>query len=487
MNKTFLYPKEAAMSQATMPSDSDTESRLAQLERELHHDEDKVASWTTFTVGLAIMAMLVALVAGALAVRDDGAPKATAPAVSTKALPTSVKVALSEFAIKPSTVRVAEGGSLAVTNSGAIDHNLAVQDHGLATAMLKAGESATLPLDHLAAGTYTLFCEVPGHGDAGMTAKLVVGAAAAQTVAKVSGGKDATIDAAATPGPDWHAFDPTLAPAPGGSVHNVEFHATETVMEVAPGVKQQMWTFGGQVPGPTLRGKLGDVFNVTLVNDGKVGHSIDFHASKVAPNVAMRTLEPGQSLVYQFKADYAGVWMYHCGTAPALHHIGNGMFGAVIIDPPNLPSVDHEYLMVQSELYLGPSGQPGDLKKMQAVKPDAIVFNGFYNQYKFQPVTVNPGDRVRVWVLDAGPSENSAFHIVGTIFDTVYKEGSYLLRPDATHGGSQVLDLQPAQGGFVEFTLNDEGSYPMVTHKFANVGKGALGLFQVGNAAAMNH
>jgi FtsP/CotA-like multicopper oxidase with cupredoxin domain len=201
----------------------------------------------------------------------------------------------------------------------------------------------------------------------------------------------------------------------------------------------------------------------------------------------MRTLEPGQSLVYQFKADYAGVWMYHCGTAPALHHIGNGMFGAVIIDPPNLPSVDHEYLMVQSELYLGPSGQPGDLKKMQAVKPDAIVFNGFYNQYKFQPVTVNPGDRVRVWVLDAGPSENSAFHIVGTIFDTVYKEGSYLLRPDATHGGSQVLDLQPAQGGFVEFTLNDEGSYPMVTHKFANVGKGALGLFQVGNAAAMNH
>ncbi len=469
--------------------DSELDERLAQLERELHQDEDKVTSWTTFTVGLAIMAMLVALVAGGLALRDNnGSAKPTSPkaAASTKALPTSVKVALSEFAIKPAAVRIAEGGSLAVTNGGSIDHNLAVQDHGLATKMMKGGESDTLPLDHLAAGTYTLFCEVPGHADAGMTAKLVVGAAA-ETVVKASASKDATIDPQATPAPAWHAFDPTLAPVTGGSVHNVEFHATETVLEVAPGVKQQMWTFGGQVPGPTLRGKIGDVFNVTLTNDGKIGHSIDFHASKVAPNVAMRTIAPGESLVYQFKADYAGIWMYHCGTAPALHHIGNGMFGAVIIDPPGLPAVDHEFVMVQSELYLGPNAQPGDLKKMQAVNADAVVFNGFYNQYKFSPIVVNKGDRVRVWVLDAGPSENSAFHIVGTIFDTVYKEGAYELRPDATHGGSQVLDLQPAQGGFVEFTLNDDGSYPMVTHKFANVGKGALGLFQVGGAAAMNH
>jgi nitrite reductase (NO-forming) len=88
-----------------------------------------------------------------------------------------------------------------------------------------------------------------------------------------------------------------------------------------------------------------------------------------------------------------------------------------------------------------------------------------------------------VWVLDAGPNENSAFHIVGTVFDTVYKEGAYLLRPDGTSGGSQVLDLQPAQGGFVEFTLAEPGLYPMVTHKFANVGKGALGLLQAGEVA----
>jgi nitrite reductase (NO-forming) len=93
---------------------------------------------------------------------------------------------------------------------------------------------------------------------------------------------------------------------------------------------------------------------------------------------------------------------------------------------------------------------------------------------------VEPEERVRVWVLDAGPSENSSFHIVGTIFDTVFKEGTYLIEPDGRRAGSQALDLQPAQGGFVEFTFDEAGLYPIVTHKFANVGKGALGLFQAG-------
>jgi nitrite reductase (NO-forming) len=160
------------------------------------------------------------------------------------------------------------------------------------------------------------------------------------------------------------------------------------------------------------------------------------------------------------------------------------MFGAVIIDPPQLAPVDHEYVMVQSEYYLGPQGQPGDLAKMKAEQWDAIVFNGYVNQYQYAPIKVEKNQRIRVWVLDAGPSENSSFHIVGTIFDTVFKEGSYLLQPDARHGGSQALDLQPAQGGFVEFSLAEDGLYPIVTHKFANVGKGAMGMFQAGQVAA---
>jgi len=121
---------------------------------------------------------------------------------------------------------------------------------------------------------------------------------------------------------------------------------------------------------------------------------------------------------------------------------------------------------------------------MQDEQHDAVVFNGYVNQYQHEPIRVETGERVRVWLLDAGPSENSAFHIVGTIFDTVFKEGAYQLAPDAGRGGAQVLDLQPAQGGFVEFTFDEDGLYPIVTHKFANVGKGALGLFQAGEVEA---
>jgi FtsP/CotA-like multicopper oxidase with cupredoxin domain len=151
------------------------------------------------------------------------------------------------------------------------------------------------------------------------------------------------------------------------------------------------------------------------------------------------------------------------------------MHGAIVIDPPDLAPVAHEYVLVQSELYLGTEGKPGDLAKMQREAHDAVVFNGDVNQYQHHPIRVEPGERVRVWVLDAGPSENSAFHTVGTIFDTVFKEGAYLLRPDSRRGGSQALDLQPSQVGFVEFTLDEAGLYPAVMHKFANVGKGALG------------
>ena len=294
----------------------------------------------------------------------------------------------------------------------------------------------------------------------------------------------ATIDFQATPAADWTPYDPTLKPADGATEHKLTMHATEKVLEIAPGVTQEMWTFDDKVPGATLRGNVGDLFTITLVNDGKLAHSIDLHASKVAWNVEMKSINPGESIVYQFKAKLAGAFMYHCGTAPALHHIGNGMYGAIIIDPPVLAPVDHEYVLVQSEIYTGPEGQPGDLTKMMAEAPDAVVFNGYVSQYKFHPIRVEPNERVRVWVVDAGPSENSSFHIVGTIFDTVFKEGSYTLQPDARQGGSQALDLQPAQGGFVEFSFDAAGLYPIVTHKFVNVGKGALGLFQAGEVAA---
>jgi nitrite reductase (NO-forming) len=156
----------------------------------------------------------------------------------------------------------------------------------------------------------------------------------------------------------------------------------------------------------------------------------------------------------------------------------------VVIDPPNLPPVDKEYAFVQSELYAGDAGEVAPLEDLLAEQWGAVAFNGFANQYAIEPITTAlPGERVRIWVLDAGPSENAAFHIVGTQWDTVFKEGAYLLRPEnEERGGSQTLDLQPSQGGFVEFAFPEDGTYAMVTHKFASASKGALGLWKVGDA-----
>lgn len=399
------------------------------------------------------------------------------------------EIEIGEFYVKPNKIEINAGDSvvLKVTNKGNMRHDLKLNGT-IGTGFIEPGRTEITELGDVSA-TSKAWCTVAGHRAAGMELTIVaigestnshttVSAPAAQAASD-----SAVIDPNAKPGVDWKPFDPTLAPAPGGTEHKLTIEAGETQIEVAPGVMQEMWTFNGQVPGPVLRGKVGDLFTVTLVNKGKVAHSIDLHASKVAWNDEMRSINPGESLVYQFVAKYSGIFMYHCGTAPALHHIGNGMFGTIVIDPPNLPAVDHEYIIVQSELYLGPQGQPGDLTKMTNEDWDAVVFNGYFNQYVHKPIRVEPNQRVRVWVIDEGPSENSSFHIVGTVFDTVYKEGTYLLRPNDTHGGAQALDLQPAQGGFVEFTFDEAGLYPIVTHKFANVGKGALGLFQAGETA----
>ncbi|MGB2567378.1 multicopper oxidase domain-containing protein [Micromonospora citrea] len=391
-------------------------------------------------------------------------------------------IELGDLYVKPSSIDVPKGATveLRVHNAGKMDHSLELA--GTGGKMLKPGESETVTWGPITSSVKA-WCTVAGHKDAGMVLDILVEGSTANAGGATAGeGADdsAKIDFAAAPAPDWKPYDPAVAPAPGGTRHDVTFNVEEKEQEVAPGVTQLRWTFNGQVPGPTLRGKVGDLFTVTLVNNGTMAHSIDFHASKVAPNVEMRTIKPGEKLTYQFKADYAGIFYYHCGTDPMLHHIANGMYGALIVDPPNLGTVDREIILEQAELYLGPKGEPGDLKKMHAEKADAVVFNGFVNQYVHRPVTVGKGERVRVWVLNAGINEISSFHVIGTIFDTVYKEGNYLLRPDAGKGGGQALDLMPAQGGFVEFTLDRDGTYPFVTHKMSSAHKGAMGLFQVG-------
>ncbi|MHB8186183.1 MAG: multicopper oxidase domain-containing protein [Dermatophilaceae bacterium] len=290
------------------------------------------------------------------------------------------------------------------------------------------------------------------------------------------------LDFMARPGAGFTARDATIPPLPPPTqrTHRVTMTVSEVDREVAVGVRQRLWTFNGTAPGPTLHGRVGDVFEVTLVNDGTIGHSIDFHAGALAPDVPMRTIEPGTSLSFRLTATHSGIWMYHCSSMPMSSHIADGMFGAVIIDPPGLAKVDREYVLEQSELYLGPQGGVVDAAKVAAEKPDAVVFNGFANQYDIAPLVARVGERVRIWVLAAGPNRGTSFHVVGGQFDTVFSEGAWLLRPgNASSGGSQVLSLGVAQGGFVEMSFPQAGHYPFVSHVMVDAERGAHGLFRV--------
>jgi nitrite reductase (NO-forming) len=416
------------------------------------------------------------------------------PGTGTTAGATTIAVEAFDLGFKPAAVTVPAAGTYEVSfvNTGSTLHDVTFADGTVLTA--DAGKTVTGQVT-VPAGGLEFICSIPGHAPAGMTGRVSVGGDAGMP------GMGGTPGASAAPGstmaapvadpnaPPYELRDPAAPPLATGTVHNVDFPIIEKDITVAEGFVVHAWTFGGTVPGPTLRAKVGDTINVRLTNEGKMSHSIDFHASETAMNRQMVEIKPGETFTYTFKANYAGVWMYHCGTAPALHHIANGMFGMVIIEPrEGLPKVDQEFAFVQSEWYLGAQKEPASYEKANqtAAAPDFVVFNGIANQYLDNPVAIEAGKKVRVFVLDAGPSVDSSYHVVGTIFDQVIKEGVWLERGNDGSWGAQAVDLAPAQGAIVEFTAVEDGMYPFVTHAFNFVTHGALGIFVAGDGDPLN-
>ena len=431
---------------------------------------------------------------------------------------TTVQVkATSNYRFTPAEVEVPAGNRLVVevTNDDqSMTHDLTF-DNGATTGTINPGETKTVDAGIISADQEA-YCSVAGHRSLGMVFKVKATGASANQVAQgghnhgsagthnhaasgnvptlmtVANGK---IDMSAAPGSGYQYRDPNI-PAPntatqvnGKTVRKVTLDVQEVDREVAPGVTVHMWTFNGQNMAPILRGKVGDIFEITLVNNGTMGHSLDFHAGMVSPDNTMKTIAPGERLVYRFEAKAAGIWLYHCGTAPLSLHMTQGMYGAVIIDPADLDPVDHEYVMVQGEAYLHDTGKTAsDGNKLAENSPELIaagtptltMFNGHATQYKAKPLQVKKGERIRVWVMAAGPNHGTSFHVVGSQFDTVYKEGGYLMRRGADafgsrDGHSQALDLAPAQGGFVEMQFLESGTYTFVNHSFSEMERGAAG------------
>ena len=210
--------------------------------------------------------------------------------------------------------------------------------------------------------------------------------------------------------PAHQTYNPRAPVASSGDVVNVKSVAKQQLISLASGVAYRAWTFNGTVPGPVIRVRQGQTIHFTLQNDDKtMAHSIDFHAAQTPPNVNYKPVLPGQSLTFDWKANYPGVFMYHCGTPPVMEHMANGMYGAIIVDPAGGWSPAQEYVLVQSEFYtkqLPDGSYTYDAAKAMAMQPDYVTFNGYMNQYTETPLTAKPGQRIRLFVLNAGPSQS---------------------------------------------------------------------------------
>jgi nitrite reductase (NO-forming) len=284
-------------------------------------------------------------------------------------------------------------------------------------------------------------------------------------------------------------YPASLEAAPAGPVAVVHLTLKDVVHQVAPGIKYSAWAFSGGAPGPVIHVRQGQTVKMTLTNGGAIPHSIDFHAARIAPNVAFKDVAPGQSFTFSFVANDPGVFMYHCGTKPVLMHIANGMYGAIIVESAKpLPKADREYVLVSSEWYLNSSGLTApasfDMAKARTMAPDWVTWNGYAGQYVKHPLTAKPGETVRFWVVAAGPSFDTDFHVVGTLLDRAWIDG------DMTQhlNNVQTATVPAGGGGVFDVKIDEPGLYPFVSHSFASVDMGQVGLLKVGNVpGTMSH
>src|SRR4051812_18375780 len=433
-----------------------------------------------------------------------GQQQATAPA---PAAPVDLKVEAKEWALTLGQQQVPAGAKVTVTltNTGAIQH-----DFTLPAANFKLvadpGKSATGSFTLDKPGTYNYLCSIPGHEMAGMKGTLTVtgadGAAPAAQPAQAAQGMGGMqnmpgMQAAAaavqpTPVPDGTQRLPLpLVAAPitrtAPQLVKVDLETKEITALVADGVATKVWTFNGTVPGPMIRVRVGDTVEVTLKNsaDSQMTHSIDLHAvTGPGGGGKVTQISPGSSATFSFKALNPGVYVYHCATPMVAHHIANGMYGMIVVEPEQgLPRVDREFYVMQGEFYLqGDRGQQGlldfDLNKMLAEDPSYIVFNGSVGSItKDRAFTANVGETVRIFFGVGGPNKTSSFHVIGEIFDTVYPEGGSV----AQHNVQTTL--VPAGGAaVVEFKTQVPGTYTMVDHSLGRLEKGAAGSLNVAGA-----
>lgn len=267
---------------------------------------------------------------------------------------------------------------------------------------------------------------------------------------------------------------------------NVKIEVREVVKKMADGVDYLFWTFGGDVPGSFIRIREGDLVEFTLANhpSSKMPHNIDLHAvTGPGGGAASSFTAPGHSSQFSFKALNPGLYVYHCATAPVPMHVGNGMYGLILVEPKEgLPPVDREYYVMQGDFYTtGRYGAEGlqtfDQEKATDERPTYVVFNGAVGALVGdKAITAKVGETVRLYVGNGGPNLLSSFHVIGEIFDRVYPEGGTLVSQKNVQ-----TTLVPAGGSaIVEFKVEVPGTFIIVDHSLSRAfNKGALGMLKV--------
>ncbi len=297
-------------------------------------------------------------------------------------------------------------------------------------------------------------------------------AAPATTPADISHG-EAPIGAAPSPAPR----DADAPARTSARLRTIRLEISHAPLTLDSGVTYDGWTFGGTAPGPALRATVGDTVDFTLVNKALIPHSMDFHAAEVAPSRVYTNIMPNDSIHYRFVPRVPGAFMYHCGTAPVAAHIANGMYGALVVDPVTPRPAAREFVLVQSEWYYtgdGPANRTLDWNKLLEQSSAFVVFNGQAAQYARHPIGVKVGEPLRIYLVNAGPNRMSSFHVVGGIFDRVFADGG----TTPTFSGIQTAAVPVGGGAIFELRLKEPGTYPFVTHAFADATKGAVGVFK---------
>jgi nitrite reductase (NO-forming) len=415
-------------------------------------------------------------------------------AVTQQRLPTNFRVTATDFKFQATSphVPVGEPVTIVFENRGTIQHNLHLEASGTHL-VADPGQTVSAVVVFPTSGNFGFVCTVPGHEAAGMTGTLQVGdaqAASAQAAPTLPAGAQAVTDQSLTPLP---ADTPRVGQgqiAPPITRHEpalvkVDMAIKQVVGELANGVGYRYWTFGGTVPGPMIRVRQGDTVELTLTNppDMPVAHSINVHAA-IGPGGGAFQIAPGQQNTFRFKAEHAGVWVYHCMTPPVGNHVANGMFGLVVVEPPEgLPPVDREFYVMQSEAYLqGDPTAPGlhDLAfdKLQHEQPDYVFYNGSVGSLTDErAMQANVGDQIRFFFGVGGPNLDSAFHIVGLAWDKVHPEGA---TEELTN--VQTTLVPPGGATMTELTLSVPGTYMMEDHHITRLEKGAFAHLQVQGA-----